>query len=1579
MNRFKNLVLHKGILSFLLAVLMATMLITSFSSPVFAAPASELGHIEASIDLERINSLDDDSVLIGNDNSWDRLAVNSGALAMVNDYKDGEPNTDYDLNQQWRIVALGSSDLYTIQSLLSPSLYLNYDMSLSTTPGIWEIKRQTINLNATTTAEGYLIRNPFSGEYLYQQPISSEDEFLPAPTTLSANPPNSRSLLWNLYGIVVTSEKDTKLSIYDEADDEVTGETLSLPISSLSAKIFVADEDGEATEETVAENYSFSVVSGDEFLSVDLFTGKVVGKAAGTATIMAASASGAKSYIEVVVTEDDLPEGVTVEKTAVRHPDDPYYYDVTIEITADEIIAATPDTDVVLVMDTSGSMGDNNKIANAKAAAEAFCNTMLSDELAGKVRVGLVTFAGAAQLATRSPLVDSTQRDTLISTIRGLSPPTGGTNIQAGIKRAQEILEASDKPEANKVIVLLGDGNPTFSYTATGYKQISNMGFDPGSHFSTFFAGNRWPNYSTSTTPAPSNNTTILTQFSTTEKGDGANDTFSNYDVGSPVIRVNNNGLPTISQAYLAAEQGIKTYTIGFGIGANSFAERILKDVAGVGDGFYRLVNASSGSAIEELKEAFGAIANAILSPIRDGMLYDEFLVTAPILDNTTITSHGNTNGTEGPFGTFNAENGAITWTLGDVNFKNGTVTLTYTVWLNPYASRVDPYSDSAQLNSNTVYLQYKDLNDQPRQIDILPPNGEIKKTSLLNFWKVDAADPELYLNTARFVIRDHYDNFLKFDKLNNAKAPQQYAPVDAVNFPATTTPVDFMTQHPYSSEPEYYLDTAYDGFSLVDMPVGIYRFYEVVTPGTYEPPEIEDPLFTMAVDIPTQEELDDPDPEGYRIVDGYKVTITGDNALLDPDDEVLIKNEKSDVGTLTITKELVNGDDLIKALAEFKLNLTVYHNNAEVLNEDFFLKHSESKLFDIPLGSTYTITEPGLDETPYTLDTGYLLPRGKIFDPEGEPEVVKNRLQIDEETPYYTVVYYKDSINGAVSPTNPNYLGHEIVVDAVEVGDQITLSNAAAPSLDAFRPDGYGAGAQQGTIPFVITADSESNIIKVLYVAPKASYTVEYYKDTLGNSGDSSYLGFFTVNGAIVGEEITLDNTTDPMLNRLKPAGYEDGVQQGDVPFVLTAESGSNVIKVLYLAQKTSYTIEYYKDSAGTPSDPNFLGNFAVNDVAVGTPITLNSVLLNRNKPAAGYGDGVQQAPVPFIITVDSTKNIIKVVYQQLPAPKVSYTVEYYKDTVGTSSDPSYLGFFTVNGATAGEGITLTSTTTPALNRLRPAGYGNGVQQGTIPFVLTADSNSNIIKVLYVDEIPGEKVSYTVEYYKDTVGTPSDSSYLGYFSVDSATVGEAITLSSTTTPALNRFKPTGYGDGVQQGTIPFVLTADSNSNVIKVLYRESPATKVSYTVEYYKDAVGSAGDANYLGSVAVDDATVGEAISLSGTTNPSLNQFKPTGYGDGVQQGTVPFVITVDSDSNIIKVLYVKPTVTNPPATDPPATDPPATDPPADPYGKKGDSTTVPITSGDLGAFFLIICVIGMAAVALFTQKFNKRQNRTK
>jgi Ca-activated chloride channel homolog len=116
--------------------------------------------------------------------------------------------------------------------------------------------------------------------------------------------------------------------------------------------------------------------------------------------------------------------------------------------------------DIILVVDISGSMNDDNKLEQAKAGLETFLARILPED-----RVGLVVFSSSARvLVEPAPL--SENRIALGDAIQSLRAE-GKTAIFDGLITAKQTMDsiplAEDGEERIRAIVLLSDGQDTAS------------------------------------------------------------------------------------------------------------------------------------------------------------------------------------------------------------------------------------------------------------------------------------------------------------------------------------------------------------------------------------------------------------------------------------------------------------------------------------------------------------------------------------------------------------------------------------------------------------------------------------------------------------------------------------------------------------------------------------------------------------------------------------------------------------------------------------------------------------------------------------------------------------------------------------------------------------------------------------------------------------------------------------------------------------------------------------------------------------------------------------------------------------
>ncbi len=104
--------------------------------------------------------------------------------------------------------------------------------------------------------------------------------------------------------------------------------------------------------------------------------------------------------------------------------------------------------DIVVVLDTSGSMS-GKPMEETKKAASKFVDTVLEQDAS----IGIVTYENSANMISDFS-VDGTWLKSVANNITG----GGGTNIESGLTKAKEMLAESNAKK--KIIVLMSDGEP---------------------------------------------------------------------------------------------------------------------------------------------------------------------------------------------------------------------------------------------------------------------------------------------------------------------------------------------------------------------------------------------------------------------------------------------------------------------------------------------------------------------------------------------------------------------------------------------------------------------------------------------------------------------------------------------------------------------------------------------------------------------------------------------------------------------------------------------------------------------------------------------------------------------------------------------------------------------------------------------------------------------------------------------------------------------------------------------------------------------------------------------------------------
>lgn len=161
----------------------------------------------------------------------------------------------------------------------------------------------------------------------------------------------------------------------------------------------------------------------------------------------------------------DEPEAsLSHEKYIKRNVDGTGTYDITLNASGTVGSKTNPaKVDVVLIVDTSGSMDDDEKLDTTKDAIESLVDVFNAKGDSVDVKYKLVTFASYASIVT-DQWVDG---NTLYSNVQSLTA-NGGTNYDQGFQKGKTAIDSA-RAEAKKVVIFLTDGEPTYYGLGNGY------------------------------------------------------------------------------------------------------------------------------------------------------------------------------------------------------------------------------------------------------------------------------------------------------------------------------------------------------------------------------------------------------------------------------------------------------------------------------------------------------------------------------------------------------------------------------------------------------------------------------------------------------------------------------------------------------------------------------------------------------------------------------------------------------------------------------------------------------------------------------------------------------------------------------------------------------------------------------------------------------------------------------------------------------------------------------------------------------------------------------------------------------
>ena len=149
------------------------------------------------------------------------------------------------------------------------------------------------------------------------------------------------------------------------------------------------------------------------------------------------------------------------------------------------------------------------------------------------------------------------------------------------------------------------------------------------------------------------------------------------------------------------------------------------------------------------------------------------------------------------------------------------------------------------------------------------------------------------------------------------------------------------------------------------------------------------------------------------------------------------------------------------------------------------------------------------------------------------------------------------------------------------------------------------------------------------------------------------------------------------------------------------------------------------------------------------------------------------------------------------------------------------------------------------------------------------------------------ETYEYRVNYYKDSI----NGTLLGTINGEEP----KNTKINSTDIDINKYKPTGYGNGIIETDMPYTITGEND--VINVVYKKR--NDLSYTVEYYKEQNKISNDNHNT----VNNLTFGNKVHEA---EIDKNKYKPLlGYKDGIIETNMPYEIK--EEDNVIRVCYFK------------------------------------------------------------------------
>ncbi len=390
------------------------------------------------------------------------------------------------------------------------------------------------------------------------------------------------------------------------------------------------------------------------------------------------------------------PGEVKTYKTAEPVPGKVNTWDVTVRVEGRD---TEKTSDIVLVIDRSGSMKDNGRMVAAKEAARNFTNILLPGN--GKTRIAVVSFADNVRVNQEL----TNNKNVVLRAINNLNA-RGGTFTQAGIRQAEAILANSDADIKN--IVLLSDGVPTYSYKIhnprTYTEWFGKTVIDIGWIFPNYVEFDAYETIKT-----------IPKEQFDYEKTVGTGKVLRNSfeeDNENRNIYYYNHGNSAIAEAGFAKSDNYLLYTIALEV--EEVGEYILNEMASPGKAYT--------ANPEDLSTIFGEIGGEIAAAVKNGKVTDPmgqgFIVIGPA-ENITVS--------QGTY-EYNEVTKTIDWNMGTLtqSIKPGSdikyAELKYRVEIDDDILTARPDEDGRYPTNGDTILEYTNINNETNKEIFVSP-----------------------------------------------------------------------------------------------------------------------------------------------------------------------------------------------------------------------------------------------------------------------------------------------------------------------------------------------------------------------------------------------------------------------------------------------------------------------------------------------------------------------------------------------------------------------------------------------------------------------------------------------------------------------------------------------------------------------------------------------------------------------------------------------------------------------------------------------------------------------------------------